>query len=337
MADDCDRCLAVYSAIRNLSCANAKIFSTIDNRSVCDKYVSAITRFQHDASLIETAFWGIANLCCNQDLAMKFASIGAASVIIKTSQRFQASLMTNADQMKGYLSYGPIAEASLWVIRNFASGGTSNQTSLLEAEAFHLLNDIMTIYMDREGMVELSFDCLVNLVLENDACQDAIFSSGILSTTVTAIHMHEHISDTLEIAFKFISVISSGVYECNRQVLIDSNVLQAVIKALFNHRGYSDFFRIGCDVVLNLYYTTAEQRNQLIAKELVNAETMRALPPHGTFVGMVESWGLLAIAQELGVEVSMESKESQPQVEIESLDPSSILAALNSTSSKPSL
>jgi hypothetical protein len=153
------------SCVRNLSTSSAYNYNRFASTSVCELLIQCMNRYKEVKDIAEVALWATANLACDDELAKRLVSAGIIQEISEVNEKLHG--ICEATEQQPDIAFGPIAESTLWALRNIAAAGTEGQEALSRHGAADVMLDYLVRYRAREGMVEMAIGCLTNFISEH--------------------------------------------------------------------------------------------------------------------------------------------------------------------------
>ncbi len=259
--------LAICRALRNLACESAFNFSLLAATPVCERLMDILNTCStnNNMDIVEQALWTVSNLGCDQELCIRMCSLGVGELMINICNHFRSNTTVSM-----------LDECLMWAIRNLASGSVTNQNSLVNANALGAIQSVLIHSIDDESLVEAAIGALVNLIYKNEnhktICNSKTCASPMDLLSYLCDIVYPKYSQSLIVTgifVKYIAVAISNVDESKeyRDIVIQHGGHRYVAEAMKIHNN-EEVTRLGCEVVLHLYYLEDSESNHLKIEEL---------------------------------------------------------------------
>jgi hypothetical protein len=259
--------LAICRAVRNLACESAFNFSLLAATPVCERLMDILNTCStnNNMDIVEQALWTISNLGCDQELCIRMCSLGAAELMINICNHFRSNTTVSM-----------LDECLMWAIRNLASGSASNQVALVSANALAAIQSVLIHSIDDENLIEAAIGALVNIIYKNEShktmCNSASGASPMDLIGYFCDIVYPKYSQSLIVTgifVKYLAVSISNVDESKeyREIILQHGGQRHVADAIKVHNN-EEVTRLGCEVMLHLYYLEESESNRLKIEEL---------------------------------------------------------------------
>jgi hypothetical protein len=202
---------------------------------------------------------------------------------------------------------GPISEVCLWAVINLAASGLLNEDRLGGAGCCELVQRVMCIYKQREGMMELSLNALIHLIYHSESnkarmgvqsehmshiIQEGFNGEDIFSTVFEVIKLYIDNDALAENVIKFFLLCINGTESSmlNKLKLMELGVLSTAADIMSTHQLNQEITRLGCGLLLVMRYDDDVYKNSL--KEKGQLDAAGKASPKGMFLEISEAWEL---------------------------------------------
>ena len=284
---------AFTAALRNLSYASLN-FGSFEATSVCEAIVILIASFYRPSSqvdknvtkegdsiledgqddavereILSTAIWSLVNFTCSAKMAERFIQLNAMTAILESCEFNQARFA----EERFDLQLGPIAEASIFAIRNLANnipssdeaegdGGLSG-AALKDKRASAFVLDMLTRYIKREGMVEACCGAITALAMASKNHRTELVKRDAFSKLFAASKEHEEVTETVEACLKSLLHLLGQEDEEGVSTFLNCRGLKFVVECLESHRRDYLIVKLCCELLLQTRFTDSYSINRL--------------------------------------------------------------------------
>lgn len=274
-------------AIRNMSCAEPN-FGILSHTNIIELLISTVNKYNSNIDLVQASVWCLANLGCSENFSKRMLDEGVANAIVTICNQC-VSIVEEDNKL------GPVAEASLFAIRNI--GSTLKET--VEKEVFgvagccELVIQFLKRYNDREGMVEVACSAIGSLCFGTLLNQQRCCQYGAFDEVCEAMKIHKGVPETVEKCIRCIAVLITNNKE-NSILFEEKYGPKLIVEYVELHRTDYDIVMLGCEVLLHLCYLPDHCNNTqglelLKSKDQLDNSGLHAVPS-GNYQDIKSAW-----------------------------------------------
>ena len=252
-------------ALRNLACAAAFNYGILASSNVIEVLLAVLNRYKNeDETITEVALYCVANLACDRELAKSMVSSAVPQCLTEIAH---VVLTRETSFMSACLE-----EAFLWAMRNVTSHDNNNtyfNIETLQQCVILLLRE----HTQCPPLCELALGTIGNMVYKNDVCATEMKKFWVCEAVAQATVGHFRDEMVLLAGMKTLYMLCA-VHKSRLDEIGICKVAAAGIKAYGENE---DIVKFSCEILLSLYYTSDEQRAELLSKGAIDSASGRVV------------------------------------------------------------